>query len=101
MTGWSHRPVDRDSALSRRRQHRIGHVGVRLDLCGFDGANYSRMARRARIHYPGAVCHVMPRRNGGQDVAFDEPERIRFCDLLEEGVKRSIVGANVQKRIRV
>jgi len=59
------------------------------------------MARRARIHYPGAVYHVMLRWNVGQDIFFDEPDRIRFYDLLEEGVKRSIVCANVWKRIPV
>ena len=59
------------------------------------------MARRARIHYPGAVYHVMLRGNGGQDIFFDEPDRIRLYDLLEEGVKRSIVCANVRKRIPV
>jgi REP element-mobilizing transposase RayT len=46
------------------------------------------MARRGRIHYSGAVYHVMVRGNGGQDIFFDESDRIRFCDLLEEGVKR-------------
>ncbi len=46
------------------------------------------MARRARFHYPNAVNHVMLRGNGGQNVLFDESDRIRFCDLLEEGVKR-------------
>jgi len=43
----------------------------------------------------------MLRGNGGQDIFFDEPGRIRFYDLLEEGVKRSIVCANVRKRIPV
>jgi REP element-mobilizing transposase RayT len=46
------------------------------------------MARRRRIHYPGAVYHVMLRGNAGQDIFFDESDRIRFYDLLEEGVKR-------------
>jgi len=46
------------------------------------------MERRERIHYPGAVYHVMLRGNGGQDIFFDESDRIRFYDLLEEGVER-------------
>jgi REP element-mobilizing transposase RayT len=46
------------------------------------------MARRPRIHYRGAVYHVMLRENGGQDIFFDESDCIRFYDLLEEGVKR-------------
>jgi len=46
------------------------------------------VARKVRIHYPGAVYHVMLRGNGGRDIFFDESDRIRFCDLLEEGVKR-------------
>ena len=44
------------------------------------------MARRASIHYPAAANHVMLRENGGQDVFFDESDRIRFYDRLEEGV---------------
>ena len=59
------------------------------------------MVRKARIHYPDNVYHVMPRGNGGQDILFDEPDRIRFYDLLEEGVKRSIVYANVWNKIPV
>jgi putative transposase len=46
------------------------------------------MARRARIHYPGAIYHVMLRGNGGQDIFFDDSDRIRFYELLEEGVER-------------
>lgn len=46
------------------------------------------LARRARGHYPGAVYHVMLRGNGGHDIFFDDSDRIRFYDLLEEGVKR-------------
>ncbi len=49
------------------------------------------MARKALIHHPGAVYRVMLRGNVGHDIFFDEPDRIRFYDLLEEGVKRSIV----------
>ncbi len=50
------------------------------------------MARRARIHYLGAVYHVMLRGNGGPDIFFDKSDRIRFFDLLEEGVKRFDAG---------
>ena len=46
------------------------------------------MARRARIHYPGAIYHVMLRGNGGQDIFFDDSDRVRFYELLEEGVER-------------
>jgi len=59
------------------------------------------MAGRARINYPGAVYHVILRGNGGPDIFFDEPDRIRFYGLWQEGVKRSIVCANVRKRIPV
>lgn len=40
------------------------------------------MARRARIPYPRAIYHVMLRGNGGQDIFFDEADRIRFYELL-------------------
>jgi putative transposase len=46
------------------------------------------MARRARIHYPAAVYHVMLRGNAGRDIFFDDSDRIRFYGLLEQGVKR-------------
>jgi putative transposase len=46
------------------------------------------MAQRARIHYPGAVYHVMLRGNGGQDIFVDKSDRIRFYEQLGEGVKR-------------
>ena len=36
----------------------------------------------------------MLRRNVGQGIFFDESDRIRCYDLLEEGVKRSIVCGN-------
>ncbi len=43
------------------------------------------MTLRARILYPGAVYHVMLRGNGGQDIFFDESDRIRYYSLLEDG----------------
>ena len=46
------------------------------------------MARRARIHYPGAIYHPTMRGKGGQDIFFDKSDRIRFYELLGEGVQR-------------
>lgn len=46
------------------------------------------MALGARIQYPTAVYHVMLRGRGGQDIFFDESDRLRFCGLLEEGGNR-------------
>ncbi len=40
------------------------------------------MARTARIHYPGAICHVMCRGNDGQDILFDESDRIRLYEPI-------------------
>lgn len=51
--------------------------GVRLDIFGFEGS-LLRTVRRARIHYPGAVYHVILRETGGKDFFFDESDRIRF-----------------------
>ena len=47
------------------------------------------MARRARIQYPGTVYHIMLLGNGSRDIFFDEADRIRFYNLLKEGVIRS------------
>ena len=46
------------------------------------------MARKPRLHYPGAFYHVMLRGNGGQEVFFSEDNRHHFYFLLGEGWKR-------------
>lgn len=46
------------------------------------------MPRKPRIHYPGALYHVMLRGNAGEPVFFDESDRCRFYLLLQEGVER-------------
>jgi len=46
------------------------------------------MARKSRLHYPGAVYHVILRGNSGQDIVFDSGDRSRFFLLLQESVER-------------
>ena len=46
------------------------------------------MARRPRIHYPGALYHVILRGNAQQEVFFEDKDRHRFCLLLQEGLDR-------------
>lgn len=46
------------------------------------------MARKQRIHYPGALYHVILRGNAGQDVFLEDEDRYRFCLLLQEGTER-------------
>lgn len=46
------------------------------------------MARKPRIHYPGAVYHVILRGNGKQDIFFEDQDRYRFYLLLQEGIER-------------
>lgn len=46
------------------------------------------MARKPRVHFPGALYHVMLRGNGGQDIFFEDADRYRFYLLLQEGVER-------------
>jgi len=46
------------------------------------------MPRKPRLHYPGAVYHVILRGNCGQDVFFDAGDRTRFLLLLQESVER-------------
>jgi len=46
------------------------------------------MARKPRIHFPGAFYHVMLRGNGGQNIFGSDADRIRFILLLQEGVER-------------
>jgi REP element-mobilizing transposase RayT len=46
------------------------------------------MARKARIHIPGGVYHVMLRGNGGQDIFFSCEDYSRLFLLLQEGTER-------------
>lgn len=46
------------------------------------------MARKPRIHYPGAFYHVILRGNARQDIFFDDGDRYRFYLLMQEGTER-------------
>ncbi len=46
------------------------------------------MARKPRIHYPGAFYHVILLGNGGQDIFFSKKDRTKFYLLLQEGIER-------------
>lgn len=46
------------------------------------------MARKPRLHYPGACYHVILRGNGGNALFFDKKDRSRFFFLLQEGIER-------------
>ncbi len=46
------------------------------------------MARKPRIHFPGALYHVILRGNGGQDIFFTKSDRTKFYLLLQEGVEK-------------
>lgn len=46
------------------------------------------MARKPRLHYPGALYHVTLRGNAGQAIFFDNRDRTRFYFLLQEGIER-------------
>ncbi len=46
------------------------------------------MARKPRVHFPGALYHVMARGNQGQAIFKDHPDRLRYLDLLEESQRR-------------
>ena len=40
------------------------------------------MPRKPRIHFPGAVYHVMLRGNAGQDIFIDDEDRTRLLLLM-------------------
>jgi putative transposase len=46
------------------------------------------MARKARLHVPGGLYHVVWRGNEQRDIFFDDEDRQRFYALLSEGVER-------------
>ena len=46
------------------------------------------MARKPRLHIPGALYHVILRGNAKQDIFFSAQDRNFFCSLLEHGTAR-------------
>jgi putative transposase len=46
------------------------------------------MARKPRVHSPGALYHVILRGNDRQSIFFDDKDRTRFSFLLQEGIER-------------
>ena len=46
------------------------------------------MARKPRIHYPGAVYHVVVRGNARQEIFFSATDRFHFLRLLQDGLER-------------
>lgn len=57
--------------------------------CNFARLGYDiGMARKPRIHNPGACYHVILRGNARQDVFFDDEDRSRFYLFVQEGIER-------------
>ncbi|MDD2897814.1 MAG: transposase [Desulfuromonadaceae bacterium] len=46
------------------------------------------MARKPRIHYPGAVYHVILRGNAGHPIFFDDRDRLRLYLFLQRAVEK-------------
>ncbi len=46
------------------------------------------MARKSRIHRPGAVYHVIQRGNDRKDIFLDEQDRHRFYEILKNACER-------------
>jgi putative transposase len=46
------------------------------------------MARKPRIHFPGAVYHVILRGNAGQPIFFDERDRFRLYLIIQYVVEK-------------
>jgi REP element-mobilizing transposase RayT len=46
------------------------------------------MARKPRLHFPGAVYHVSLYGNGNQQVFHDDTDRTRLLLLLQEGIEK-------------
>ena len=46
------------------------------------------MARKPRVHFPGALYHVILRGNDGQRIFFDNKDQAHFSFLLQKGVER-------------
>lgn len=46
------------------------------------------MARKPRIHFPGAIYHVILEGNGGRQVVVDDSDCTRLLLLLQEGIEK-------------
>jgi REP element-mobilizing transposase RayT len=46
------------------------------------------MARKSRLHFPGAVYHVTLHGNGNQPIFLDNTDRTRLLLLLQEGIEK-------------
>jgi len=46
------------------------------------------MARKPRIHMPGAIYHVILRGNARQDIFSDDKDRYRFYEILQKSCER-------------
>jgi len=46
------------------------------------------MARKPRLHFPGAVYHVTLHGNGNQQVFLDDTDRTRLLLLIQEGIEK-------------
>ncbi len=46
------------------------------------------MARKPRLHFPGAVYHVTLHGNGNQHVFLDDTDRTRFLLFIQEGIEK-------------
>lgn len=66
----------------------LGSVfGVRIDFWILSRYHFG-MARKLRIHFPGAVYHVILRGNAGGPVFFDDRDRYRFYLILQCAVEK-------------
>jgi putative transposase len=57
------------------------------------------MARKPRIHYPGAVYHAMLRGNAKQAVFQSDEDYSRFEDILAQGMDQSAAGSDPGKSL--
>ena len=46
------------------------------------------MARKLRLEYPGAICHVMFRGNGGHPIFGDDDDRVRLTERMAESAEK-------------
>lgn len=46
------------------------------------------MARKSRLHFPGAIYHVSLHGNGHQPIFLDDTDRTRLLLLLQEGIEK-------------
>ena len=83
--------------LIRNMIERLRHWGQAnlIAILWFSNPGRPIVARKPRVHFDGALYHVMSRDNQDQSIFKDDGDRERYLDVLKESRKRFCVTRSV------